>query len=337
MVLQYWFSPLLVVGLLACVAGCGDDSGSSSSDVDAGSAPDGALDATDAEFDSGAPVFDDSCVYAADGVCDEPSACAFGSDETDCAAVCAGDPPPEAWGACRLRSHGIPDVTAVPDDVAARSSGGSGGAWGRQLRSLRVPGPDASAGDIEERHWEVYVPHAVRPDVPAPVVFYTGGFGDEMYPNARYTELEALAELNGFIVVYAQQAYRDFGDRGYRHAWYTYLNAWPGDWPALPDIAFFTAILDVLEAEYAIDTGRVVLTGTSRGGAISILVTLLRPDRFTGFASHAGFASVNAFDTWLVQTYDGPRVPAVLIAGSFDTNVPPTESAQAADALRTLG
>lgn len=319
----------LVLSVTLALAACGQ-SGSAVLH-DAGTA-DVAVDAGDTS--EVAPV---PCPYLDDGVCDEPANCPLGTDRSDCDSACAeAEPAPELWGACRYRSDGIWNEAEFTPAEGARPSRGSGGRRGRWYGTMKVKGARGPMRP-EERHYEVYVPYAYREALAVPLVFYTGGFGDEMYPNSAYTELEALAEQNGFILVNAQQAYRDFGPRGYRNSWYTYEDAWLGDWDALPDLDLFRGIVEGLSEQYNLDLNRVVMTGTSRGGAISIMAALLAPDVFSAFVSQAGFLDVNEFDDFILDTYEGPRVPAFIIVGHQDTNVGPEESDVMEATLRARG
>ncbi len=318
------------------IAGC-DDGASGGDIVSVPSADaagrDGDEDAACVALDGDIADIDNSCVHAFDSVCDEPLNCELGTDESDCAAACADSPGPELFGACRFLEHGLLDHDAVSDDLAARGSNGVGGRRGRWYGVVDAAGPERRP--LIQRHFSVYVPQSYQASRPAPVVYYGGGFGDEMYHTIRYTDLESLAERYGVIIAYVQQDHRDFGIYNYQMAWYVYLNAFAGNWKNCPDVDFYEKVLEQLKSSYNIDRTRVYLTGTSRGGGISIMLAFIRPDLFTGFISQAGFIGVNAFDAF-IERYQGRKMAAVIIAGNQDDNVEPVESERAAELLEAL-
>lgn len=329
-----WTSPLLAVCVLVAMSGCGDGAATGPAQGADGT---GGADTTSASDTGEVPDAGegDECPYALDGVCDEPMNCELGTDRTDCQAACqAGDDDPGLWGACRYLTSGLPDHDLVSDDEAARGSWGTGGRRGRWYGVIDATG-STGEGTIQ-RYYSVFVPRSYRPERPSPVVYYGGGFGDEMFHTPRYTDLEALAERHRILVVYIQQDFRDFGLFNYQMAWYVYLNAFTGGWSNCPDLPFYAGVLEELKAAYNVDRTRVYLTGTSRGGGISIMMAFLRPDLFTGFISQAGFIAVNDFGAY-IESYTGRQMAAVLIAGNQDTNVDPWESLRAARLLEDLG
>ena len=327
--------PLALLSALAIgvpVVGCGD------ADVQSDIVPIPSDDAGGdgapcVETDAGIEDVDNSCEYAHDSVCDEPLNCELGTDQSDCAAACDDAPGPHLFGACRFLRDGLPDHDAVSDDLAARGSNGVGGRRGRWYGVVDAAGPDRRV--LIQRHFSVYVPQSYHDARPAPVVYYGGGFGDEMYHTIRYTDLESLAERHGVIIAYVQQDHRDFGVYNYQMAWYVYLNAFAGGWKNCPDLDFYEKVLEQLKSSYNVDRTRVYLTGTSRGGGISIMLAFIRPDLFTGFISQAGFIGVNDFDAF-IERYPGRKMTAVLIAGNQDDNVMPVESERAAELLEAL-
>lgn len=275
------------------------------------------------------------CPTAGDGVCDEPALCPLGSDADDCDAACeGGEAPPHLYGACQYRARGgLPDHAAVDPDLEARGTFGSGGRYGLWFDTLESVGPDGERPS--RRYFSVYVPDSYQPGKPAPVLFYGGGFGDDMH-QAAYTDLNRFAEVNGVIIAYVQQDYRDFGPRGYRHAWYVYLNAFAGGWEVVPDLDFYLQVVDRLKADYNVDRTRIFVSGTSRGAGMSIMLAFLAPSVFAGFSSQAGFGKVNDFVSYIAE-YQGRQMPSVLYAGGRDTNVTPDESADVAALMEEMG
>ena len=69
--------------------------------------------------------------------------------------------------------------------------------------------------------------------------------------------------------------------------WYTYKEAFEGEWEQNPDILYMESILTELKNSYNIDLSRVYVSGHSRGAALSIIAAFERPDLFAGFCAQA--------------------------------------------------
>lgn len=273
------------------------------------------------------------CATMADGTCDEPGVCAFGSDEADCAASCADEPwPPEVVGACAHRAASI----SGPDVDPEAGSGGQGGPYGAWDGTVTVRG---ETGDEEiERQFRVYVPATVDPEVPAPVMFSLGGFTVDMYGLADYTELDRTADLGAFIVIYGNPPFVDFGgDYGWVYAWYVYNQNWTGPWSDNPDLAFLRAVRDQVAGLYNIDRTRTFTSGHSRGAALSLIAAFEMPDIFAGFLWASGFLTNNDYDTRALRV-DPARLPtAFMTHGEPDPDVPVSESDTLVGVYEELG
>ena len=122
----------------------------------------------------------------------------------------------------------------------------------------------ANASSEVVRHYRVYVPRKLQANHAVPVVFGVGGVSVGMYWLAEFTELNRMADREGFIVVYGQPEWRYFGS-DYVFAWYVYSQAWQGDWPDNPDLAYMESVLDEVSSLYNVDLSRVFVSGHSRG------------------------------------------------------------------------
>lgn len=323
--------------LAALLAGCGSDE--APVEADAGSAAETAGDVAGA--DAAETVV--PCVFAGDGVCDEPGSCVLGSDAADCDAACAVPAPPaHLWGACDFRQRGLADFETVPADQLARGSKGSGGSYGWHYDTIMARAP-YNQGETR-RYYLVWVPDSYDPKRPAPLVYYLGGFGVSMYGVSGWSDLNTTAERNGFIVAYAEQHMRDMGApiNRWMMGWYVYLQAFVhestggGTWTDNPDTDFMVKLTDRLKSQYNIDRTRVYVTGHSRGGGMSVMAPFLRPDYFAGFCGQAAFSHVNKFEE-VIAAWDKRRFPAVLVHGTKDDNVKPEEFHATVEALKKGG
>ena len=281
------------------------------------------------------PVEWDGCVTALDGVCDELAGCPLGTDSSDCDQACAETV--KDWPLVGVCAH---DAAAdvVDAEVLGDASEGEGGLSGTWDGIVTVRGTYKS--DQVDRHYRVYAPRRLRSDHAVPVVIALGGFTVDMYWLAEFTELNRMADREGFLVIYGQPDYRFFnfssgGD--FVFAWYVYRQAWQGDWHENPDIAYMEAVLDDVSVLYNLDLDRVFVSGHSRGAGLSIIAAVERPDLFAGFGAHAGFGSVNGYNERIVELGTEGNVQGVLVHGEDDKDVRVYESDQLEESLIEAG
>ncbi len=271
-----------------------------------------------------------ACETAINGICEELQSCALGTDSYDCNAACEETPwPAEAMGACAYDAALEPAATLDPEPLG---SGGEGGLVGTWDGTVSVRG--AQSSQQVERHFRVYVPRRYDPDQPTPVIFNLGGFTVDQYFLDEYTELNRTADLNGFIVVYGQPEWRNFGNY-WVWAWYVYEQAYVGSWEDNPDLEYLRAVHDEVGALYNIDLTRVYVSGHSRGGALSVIAAFEMPDVFAGFCAQAGFTLVNDYDQRMLELSSHPA--AMLVHGEDDPDVSVSASDTLFEDLEALG
>ncbi|MBI5501817.1 MAG: hypothetical protein HY907_16360 [Deltaproteobacteria bacterium] len=272
---------------------------------------------------------DDTCTTAFDGACDELQACALGTDSSDCDAACAAGWSAADAGACAhdaaVAAAGVPP----PPDTGSHGTGGWTGVWSGTINAR-----GRTVSEQLVRHFKVYVPPSYDPRTATPLIYVLGGFTVDMYGLDAYTELLRTADLNGFIVVFPQQHYYDFGpDIGWVFAWNVFRSDWVGrGWTDNPDVDFIRNLTAELKRSYNIDRTRIFASGHSRGAAMSIILAFVLTDTIAGFVSESGFAEANGFDAEM-RAYTGDRlVPGALVHGTSDPDVPLAES----DGIRDL-
>jgi len=196
-----------------------------------------------------------------------------------------------------------------------------------------------------EREAIVYVPRRARGTTPVPVVFMlhgTSGDGERFYRISGWRE---KADEVGFIAVFPSALHHcffedenrdgDFDDRGEMKLTTKWASGIPGDpvlsppcddedlarltserralvdHPFADDVAFFEAMLDLLEDEYAVDSRRVYASGFSNGAAMVSRLAFELSDRFAAVAAAAG--------TLQLEPAPSERpVPMVFTLGSKD-------------------
>jgi polyhydroxybutyrate depolymerase len=220
-----------------------------------------------------------------------------------------------------LAACGSTDAEPTPDAGAADAMS-SPDAMG----DLNAPGKHTHQLTVDglPRETIVYVPAQARATTP-PVVFMlhgTSGDGERFYSNSGWKE---KADAEGMIVVFPSALTHcfwedenfdgDFDDAGERKV----TTKWSGgnigdelplctaeeiaalspaqqalvDHPLADDVAFFRAMLDLLDAEYAVDADRVYVTGFSNGGQMSSRLAVEASDRIAAAAAAAGALAVD--------------------------------------------
>jgi polyhydroxybutyrate depolymerase len=169
-------------------------------------------------------------------------------------------------------------------------------------RSLMVEGT--------ERTYKVYVPLGFEEKEDWAVVFNLHGFAGSGTDQLIVSDMNAVADTAGFLVVYPQGLDREsLGDTG---------PGWNGGrHPELvDDVAFFDALIDELYGAFDIDLSRVYATGLSQGGGMTYLLASDLGDRIAAIAPVAA-----TMENTLEYTPTRP-VPILQIHGTADGLVP---------------
>lgn len=175
--------------------------------------------------------------------------------------------------------------------------------------------PGSTRGSIEfhgvTRTYALYVPASLQPGVPAELVVALHGGGGNAANLERTIGLDAIAEREGFLVVYPDGSGR--------------LEDILLTWNAgnccgyaldeqVDDVGFVRAVVDQLSGMYAIDPHRVFATGMSNGGMMSYRLACEAADLFAAVAPVAG--ALNVADCEPVEP-----VSVLAIHGAADQHV----------------
>ena len=165
---------------------------------------------------------------------------------------------------------------------------------------------------------KIYVPS--RLDGPAPLVVVLHGCEQDADAIAASTRWNALAEKEGFLVLYPNQ---QWGLNPYNcWNWFLPVNETPG----LGEPAAIVAAIGAAKAAYPIDASRVYVAGISAGGAEAATLLSCYPGEFAAGAVHSGVAYGVAADAYAAEDVmkDGPGNRArvgVCDPGSFKGSV----------------
>ncbi len=261
----------------------------------------------DVGVEDGGANRDDSCESAVNGWCDEPAVCALGTDDTDC------------FEACEAGGTSMAFIAAACAHRNLLENQGAGSTERRPMAQLWfdevLPAPTPSGGQ-ESRHFRVFVPPGLPTNTLVPLVLMLPGNRVSHYSGPDYTELDRTAAREGFIVAYVEQPWRN---ETFSWSWYTDWD-WADDASGNPDVRFLESLVDYLVGQQPIDPEKVYVAGHSRGGAMSIIAALEKPNIFAGAIPQSGFVEFGYFER--ILNWSGEVRPAFyFMHGTLDDDV----------------
>ena len=157
--------------------------------------------------------------------------------------------------------------------------------------------------DGDRRTYRLHVSSTYDGSEPLPLLVAIHPFSGTGRSMARTTGFDALADTEKFIVVYPD------GE----------LRRWRAVTESRADVDFLLALLDSLEASYAIDPTRVYIAGASNGSHMAYRMLCEAGSRFAAAATVMGAQTLRRFDE---ACSDSPPVPLLTIQGTADKVLP---------------
>ena len=134
----------------------------------------------------------------------------------------------------------------------------------------------------------VYRPMAAAPDASPglrPVLLALHGYGSRAEEFARWVDLRALADRNGFVLIYPE----GLPIAGVANSFHwNPAPASKSNKSSSDDLAFFDALLDQLDGPLRLDPARTYAVGYSNGGMMAYALACFRSARFAAVGIHAG-------------------------------------------------
>jgi polyhydroxybutyrate depolymerase len=166
-----------------------------------------------------------------------------------------------------------------------------------------------------ERRALVHLPESYDRKTPQPLVLMFHGNGGTAESVAKETGWVAKADAAGFIVVFPEGTRPDmtqppkFGRNN--PAWNDGSGRFHAGERNVADVAFIAALLDHLEAEFAVDKRRVFATGFSNGASMAFRVGLELAERIAAIAPVSGAL-------WIAKPKAAQPVSLLYITGTAD-------------------
>ena len=137
------------------------------------------------------------------------------------------------------------------------------------------------------REYMLYIPSTIKPQ--APLIFVLHGLGSTNSHIRDYSQMDLVANKNGFVVCYPQ------GTGSTKNTIHTKKGSffWNVGYEihkneVVDDVSFLTSLAIYLQQEYDLDPEKTFCTGMSNGGDMSYLLGCQAPEVFKAIASITG-------------------------------------------------
>tara|TARA_Y100001970_G_scaffold292912_1_gene436563 strand:+ start:1575 stop:2492 length:918 start_codon:yes stop_codon:yes gene_type:complete len=163
------------------------------------------------------------------------------------------------------------------------------------------------------REYILYIPNTIKPQ--APLIFVLHGLGSTNSHIRDYSQMDLVANKNGFVVCYPQGTgstkntiHTKKGSSFWNVGYEIHKNE------VVDDVSFLTSLAIYLQQEYDLDPEKTFCTGMSNGGDMSYLLGCQAPEVFKAIASITG-----CMMEWIYKSCDNKSpIPVFQIHGTKD-------------------
>ena len=163
------------------------------------------------------------------------------------------------------------------------------------------------------REYMLYIPNTIKPQ--APLIFVLHGLGSTNSHIRDYSQMDLVANKNGFVVCYPQGTgstkntiHTKKGSSFWNVGYEIHKNE------VVDDVSFLTSLAIYLQQEYDLDPEKTFCTGMSNGGDMSYLLGCQAPEVFKAIASITG-----CMMEWIYKSCDNNSpIPVFQIHGTRD-------------------
>lgn len=132
------------------------------------------------------------------------------------------------------------------------------------------------------RNYKLWVPASLPKDEAAPLLMMLHGCTHKADDMAEISGINQVAEANGFLVVYPEQAFLS----NVMKCWNWFDPKHQSRDAGEPSI--LAAIVEQVRSSHSVDPDRTYVAGVSAGGAMAVIAAATYPDLFAGLAVSAG-------------------------------------------------
>ena len=235
------------------------------------------------------------------------------------------------------RAQTLKEATPAPGDRLAPArwlEGIAKNGKGRMLPWVLIP---------PERRYRLYIPEGIsdgQPHArPRAMVVMIHGCRQDAETFAEATRMNALADRDGFVVLYPDQS-----DLANLHRCWNWFE--PQTLAGQGETAILLTMIGLAAKRANVDTANILIAGLSSGGAMAALLAYLHPEQFARVVVHSGLApfSANSIPNALAAMRDGPTLdmaaltrqywrthqlpppPLLIIQGDADVTVSPANA-----------
>ena len=157
------------------------------------------------------------------------------------------------------------------------------------------------------RNYIIHLPTGYNASNAYPLVLNLHGYTSNASQEELYTEMDASADANGYIVVYPN---------GIGNYW----NSWgpPGATYGADDVLFLSTLIDTISADYHVNPKRVYSCGISNGGYMTYSLACNIASKLAAVASVSGTLSNYTYSNCNLER----KIPVLHIHGTADPIVP---------------
>ena len=171
--------------------------------------------------------------------------------------------------------------------------------------------------DNLERDYTVYIPSSYDEVLEVPLLLHFHGFGGSAGGGLIFSDMQKIAETEGFILVGPQGS--SLGEKKRSH-WNHQPKSAKHNKSDVDDLGFTSALIDEIFSNYSIDSKRIYACGYSNGAFLANSLSCYLSNKIAAVASIAGFMS-----TEIIKHHRPIHPTAVIIFHGTEDQIVPYE------------
>jgi len=200
-----------------------------------------------------------------------------------------------------------------------------------------------TSANYNGRTYKIYVPGGYQPANSVPLVVMLHGCTQDPDQFAMGTQMNALAEIHNFIVIYPEQPFSANSSKCWN--WFDPAHQSRGS----GEPALIVGMVNQVKSQYSIDSNRIYVAGLSAGAAMAVILGATYPDVFAAINVSSGLeykAATDMISAFTAMRNGGPDpeiqgtlaynamgsnkrvVPVIVFHGDSDYTVAPVNGQQ---------